>query len=148
MGKRFSKATSSDNIEGLAEFSNNINNNTNKTNNNLDVRNEEETDNSNLESMANTARDSEIILHSEFTHTKNNKPWTVNDFELIKVLGKGAYGKVMLARRKEDSKQTLYAMKTMRKALLAKQDQILHASTERYILQNLRNPFLTHFDTF
>lgn len=142
MGKRFSKA-SNDNIEGLADYSNNTTNNIND-NNNLDISNIAEIDDSNLESMPNVARDSEIILHSEYTHTKNNKPWTVNDFELIKVLGKGAYGKVMLARRKEDSKQTLYAMKTMRKALLAKQDQILHASTERYILQNLRNPFLTH----
>ena len=37
---------------------------------------------------------------------------TVDDFELIKVLGKGSFGKVMLCRKKDEGKNgPLYAMK-------------------------------------
>ena len=50
----------------------------------------------------------------------------------------------MLCRRTADKTKSLYAMKTMRKATLAKRDQIANAATERHILQNINNPFLMH----
>lgn len=70
---------------------------------------------------------------------------TIDDFDLIKVLGKGSFGKVMLVRKK-DTKE-IYAMKTLRKAALIKRNQIEHTATERQIVQKIDHPFLTklHF---
>ena len=62
----------------------------------------------------------------------------------MKVLGKGSFGKVMLVKKKDDPKETLYAMKTLRKAALLKRNQIAHTATERTILQNIHCPFLVH----
>jgi len=69
---------------------------------------------------------------------------SINDFDLLKVLGKGSFGKVMLVKKKDDISMTLYAMKTLRKAALVKRNQVAHTSTERYILENIHCPFLVH----
>eukprot|EP01031_Cornospumella_fuschlensis_P046786 gene46786-57294_t len=73
----------------------------------------------------------------------NNK-LTINDFDLLKVLGKGSFGKVMLVKKKDDSSGTLYAMKTLRIAALVKRNQVAHTATERFILQAIHCPFLVH----
>ena len=57
---------------------------------------------------------------------------TLDDFLLLKVLGKGTYGKVMLVEKK-DSKD-IYAMKSLRKEELIDQDQIENTKTEKRIL--------------
>lgn len=59
-------------------------------------------------------------------------------------MGKGSFGKVMLVKKKEDPSETLYAMKTLRKAALVKRNQLAHTSTERAILQDINCPFLVH----
>jgi serum/glucocorticoid-regulated kinase 2 len=71
---------------------------------------------------------------------------TVEDFDLLKVLGKGSFGKVMLVKKKDDPKGTLFAMKTLRKTALAKRNQLAHTSTERLILQTIQSPFLVHLE--
>lgn len=63
---------------------------------------------------------------------------------IVKVLGKGSFGKVMLVRKKDDPSGKLYAMKTLRKAALIKRNQVAHTATERHILQNIHCPFLVH----
>lgn len=73
-----------------------------------------------------------------------NQKLSISDFDLLKVLGKGSFGKVMLVRKKDDTNGTLYAMKTLRKAALLKRNQVAHTATERYILQNIHCPFLVH----
>lgn len=85
----------------------------------------------------------EIALPQEFTHA-NNKALSIDDFQLLKVLGKGSFGKVMLVRKIDDSSGRLFAMKTLRKAALLKRNQVAHTATERYILQKLKSPFLVH----
>jgi len=71
---------------------------------------------------------------------------TVEDFDLLKVLGKGSFGKVMLVKKKDDPMGTLFAMKTLRKTALAKRNQLAHTSTERLILQTISSPFLVHLE--
>ena len=78
----------------------------------------------------------------DYSHFNNKL--TITDFDLLKVLGKGAFGRVMLVKKKNDPSNILYAMKTLRIAALVKRNQLAHTTTERYILQNITSPFLVH----
>lgn len=64
----------------------------------------------------------------------------ITHFELLKVLGRGAFGKVMQVRKKDDSK--VYAMKILKKAAIVARNQVDHTKAERKILQTLQHPFL------
>ncbi|XP_046341997.1 ribosomal protein S6 kinase alpha-5-like isoform X2 [Haliotis rufescens] len=69
----------------------------------------------------------------------------MEDFELLKVLGTGAYGKVFLVRKvggSDDKK--LYAMKVLKKASIVQKTKTTeHTKTERQVLEAIRqSPFL------
>jgi len=64
----------------------------------------------------------------------------IEDFELLKVIGRGAFGKVMLVKKKDDGK--IYAMKIMKKRTIIARGQVDHTKAERKILQSLDHPFL------
>mmetsp|Transcript_19492 Transcript_19492/g.18822 ORF Transcript_19492/g.18822 Transcript_19492/m.18822 type:complete len:443 (+) Transcript_19492:190-1518(+) len=81
-------------------------------------------------------------VSSDYSHY--NSKLTIDNFDLLKVLGKGSFGKVMLVKKKDDNSGILYACKTLRKAALVKRNQLAHTSTERTILQNINCPFLVH----
>ncbi|KAK9877245.1 hypothetical protein WA026_016989 [Henosepilachna vigintioctopunctata] len=68
-----------------------------------------------------------------------------SNFETLKVLGTGAYGKVFLVRKRgglDDGR--LYAMKVLKKAtIIQKKKTTEHTKTERQVLEAVRdNPFL------
>lgn len=65
---------------------------------------------------------------------------TVRDFTLLKVVGVGSYGKVMLVRKNDTGE--LLAMKVLRKEHLIKRNQVEHTKTERRILETVKNPFI------
>jgi serum/glucocorticoid-regulated kinase 2 len=77
-------------------------------------------------------------------HQKSKKKLTVEDFDLLKVLGKGGFGKVMLVKLKSDPTGELLAMKSLRKAALIKRKQLAHTETERKIAQTVQHPFLVN----
>ncbi|XP_023234095.1 ribosomal protein S6 kinase alpha-5-like isoform X2 [Centruroides sculpturatus] len=67
------------------------------------------------------------------------------NFELLKVLGTGAYGKVFLVRKLGGhDHRKLYAMKVLKKAsIVQKQKTLEHTKTERQVLETIRqSPFL------
>jgi tRNA A-37 threonylcarbamoyl transferase component Bud32 len=64
----------------------------------------------------------------------------LSDFELLKVLGRGAFGKVMQVRKKDNGK--IYAMKILKKRAIIARNQVEHTKAERKILQTLEHPFL------
>ena len=80
----------------------------------------------------------------EFSGLSHDTKLTMEDFSILKVLGKGAFGKVMLVKKKDDKKSTLYALKTLRKAEIVKRGQIDHTKTERIVLEKISCPFLIH----
>lgn len=80
----------------------------------------------------------------EFSGLSNDTKLTMEDFSILKVLGKGAFGKVMLVKKKDDKKSTLYALKTLRKAEIVKRGQVDHTKTERIVLEKISCPFLIH----
>jgi len=63
-----------------------------------------------------------------------------DDFIFLKVIGRGAFGKVMQVKHKNDDK--IYAMKILRKKQILAKNQIEHTKAERKILQALQHPFL------
>lgn len=73
----------------------------------------------------------------------NEEKLAVTDFDLLKVVGKGAFGKVMLVRKKHGSGSgQIYAMKVLKKSVVAAKGQIEHTKSERSILCEIRHPFI------
>ncbi|KAK7173945.1 hypothetical protein R3I93_003697 [Phoxinus phoxinus] len=69
----------------------------------------------------------------------------MENFELLKVLGTGAYGKVFLVRKVSGhDKDKLYAMKVLKKAAIVQKAKTAeHTRTERQVLEHIRqSPFL------
>jgi protein-serine/threonine kinase len=65
---------------------------------------------------------------------------SIEDFEFIKILGKGSFSKVCLVKHKESEKYL--AMKCLNKSELKKRNQIEHTNTERSILSTFTHPFI------
>lgn len=60
------------------------------------------------------------------------KKHTVDDFNILTVLGKGLYGKVFLVREIET--QAVYAMKVMKKSIISRKNKAHYVFSERNIL--------------
>ncbi|CDQ73612.1 unnamed protein product [Oncorhynchus mykiss] len=75
------------------------------------------------------------------TSTSQHKRKTMNDFDYLKLLGKGTFGKVILV--KEKASGTYYAMKILKKEVIIAKDEVAHTLTESRVLKNTRHPFLT-----
>jgi serum/glucocorticoid-regulated kinase 2 len=68
---------------------------------------------------------------------------TVSDFDLLRVVGKGAFGKVMLVRKKQDQDASrVFAMKVLKKSVIAAKGQTEHTRSERSILCEIRHPYI------
>ncbi|KAJ8368939.1 hypothetical protein SKAU_G00089670 [Synaphobranchus kaupii] len=77
----------------------------------------------------------------EVSMSKSGSKVTMNDFDYLKLLGKGTFGKVILV--KEKATGMYYAMKILRKEVIIAKDEVAHTVTESRVLQNTRHPFLT-----
>ncbi|XP_029949351.1 RAC-gamma serine/threonine-protein kinase [Salarias fasciatus] len=84
----------------------------------------------------------EIVNEEEMdTSISHYKRKTMNDFDYLKLLGKGTFGKVILVREKASG--TYYAMKILKKEVIIAKDEVAHTLTESRVLKNTRHPFLT-----
>lgn len=70
----------------------------------------------------------------------SNAKVRIEDFELMKVLGRGSFGKVMQVRHKANGQ--IYAMKILKKSAIVARNQVEHTRAERKILEALQHPFL------
>lgn len=75
-----------------------------------------------------------MIYEEEAINKITNNMLTIDNFLIISVIGKGAYGKVLLVRKKDDQK--VYAMKILKKCNMIKRKQVEHVNTERKIMVN------------
>lgn len=78
----------------------------------------------------------EVLKEAEEEKGKINK----DDFNLLRVIGQGSYGKVFLVKHK--STGIIYAMKVLKKDELQKRNQVEHTMTERRILERIKHPFI------
>uniref|UniRef100_A0A1A7X2W3 Serine/threonine-protein kinase greatwall n=1 Tax=Iconisemion striatum TaxID=60296 RepID=A0A1A7X2W3_9TELE len=70
------------------------------------------------------------------------KPPSIDDFDVLKPISRGAFGKVYLARKKCNSR--LYAIKVMKKAEMVDKNMASQMKAERDALALSKSPFVVH----
>ncbi|AET41290.1 serine/threonine protein kinase SCH9 Ecym_7473 [Eremothecium cymbalariae DBVPG len=73
----------------------------------------------------------EILVKWEYSHTKK-RHCGPQDFEVLRLLGKGTFGQVYQVRKKDTKR--IYAMKVLSKKVIIKKNEIAHTIGERNIL--------------
>ena len=122
---------------------------------NLDLDNEVMSENENDDTLASPdipVYDEEPMIEDN-VETFDLNALTVNKgpekigphcFQLLKVLGKGGYGKVFQVRKTTDPDSgKIYAMKVLKKASIVRnQKDTAHTKAERNILEEVKHPFI------
>eukprot|EP01006_Ploeotia_vitrea_P057019 TRINITY_DN68145_c10_g3_i3.p1 TRINITY_DN68145_c10_g3~~TRINITY_DN68145_c10_g3_i3.p1 ORF type:complete len:665 (+),score=89.14 TRINITY_DN68145_c10_g3_i3:110-2104(+) len=85
------------------------------------------------------APDGQLVFSKNLAPMKRKV--TLNDFKLLSVLGRGAYGKVLKVKKTFGNGE-VYAMKAMRKTHIIQRDMVCKTRAEREILQQIRHPFI------
>ena len=81
--------------------------------------------------------DQELVVET----TSIQKQYSLDDFELIKVIGRGSYAKVLMVELKKTKR--IYAMKVIKKALVTDDEDIDWVQTEKHVFETASNhPFL------
>lgn len=68
-------------------------------------------------------------------------PMNLEDFEILQVVGKGAYGTVMQVKRKDTDE--IYAMKALTKGYVLKRNQVKHTQTERKVASTVNSRYVS-----
>ncbi|CAF1208809.1 unnamed protein product [Adineta steineri] len=104
-----------------------------------------------LQPQVSLKRNIKMVTNDEVDITDNEYPLMneiftrrpqINDFEYLKILGRGTFGKVVLCR--ERTTQRIFAMKMLRKSLVITNNEIVHTMDENKILRRIRHPFITN----
>merc|ERR1712003_608951 len=75
-----------------------------------------------------------------FKPPKPESPPRLDAFKMIKVIGKGSFGKVFLV--KEIRTDQMFALKVLKKDNIIKRNQVEHTKTERSVLGYVNHPFI------
>lgn len=95
--------------------------------------------------------------HKLIRRLSQHEALTIDAFELLKVVGKGSFGKVrpsfphftprspsplqVMQVRKKDTGR-IYALKTIRKAHIVNRSEVTHTLAERTVLARVSSPFI------
>jgi protein kinase A len=92
--------------------------------------------------------DSSQLKHVQPTVIRQTKgKYSLGDFEILRTLGTGSFGRVHLVQSKHNSR--FYAVKVLKKQQVVKMKQVEHTNDERRMLQEVKHPFLiTLWGTF
>ncbi|CAI2165049.1 12774_t:CDS:10 [Funneliformis geosporum] len=82
---------------------------------------------------------STLVSNGEKIGSKTKIP-SIQDFEIIKPISRGAFGKVYLARKKTTG--DLYAIKILKKVDMVRKNMVNHVLAERRVLSLSRTPFV------
>jgi len=75
-----------------------------------------------------------------FLPTKTASAPRLDSFKMIKVIGKGSFGKVFLVREIQTGE--MFALKVLKKDNIIKRNQVEHTRTERNVLGYVKHPFI------
>eukprot|EP01102_Stenamoeba_stenopodia_P010396 TRINITY_DN3125_c0_g1_i2.p1 TRINITY_DN3125_c0_g1~~TRINITY_DN3125_c0_g1_i2.p1 ORF type:complete len:668 (+),score=153.02 TRINITY_DN3125_c0_g1_i2:344-2347(+) len=81
----------------------------------------------------------DIILSTQYSSAPGKRVG-IEDFDLLKVIGKGNFGKVMQVRKKDTSR--IYAMKVLKKGAILAADAVKHTLSETNVLRRIKHPFI------
>lgn len=76
----------------------------------------------------------------ELIQARPDQRVSLEDFSLIRVIGRGSFAKVTLVRKKDNSK--IFAMKVLSKPQVVQRQQVEHTKTERRVLGVASHPFI------
>ena len=76
----------------------------------------------------------------EYQNKEFKSKITIDDFQIVKVLGTGAFGKVSLVYNEELKRY--FAMKSLKKEYIKKYQQTKHTKEERKIMEKIDYPFI------
>ncbi|KAI0221397.1 cAMP-dependent protein kinase catalytic subunit [Massospora cicadina] len=68
------------------------------------------------------------------------EPLRINEFDIMRTLGTGSFGRVHLVRRKTNG--CFYAMKVLKKSEVVRLKQVEHVHNEKNVLKKCNHPFL------
>lgn len=86
----------------------------------------------------------QVHICEETVNPSHSLKTGTRDFELLRVLGKGGYGKVFQVKKGTGTDQgKIFAMKVLRKAkIVINQKDTAHTKAERNILESIKHPFI------
>ncbi|GMM30741.1 serine/threonine protein kinase [Martiniozyma asiatica (nom. inval.)] len=84
--------------------------------------------------------DGALNITLDFKPLSLEKQLTIDDFELLQVIGKGSFGKVMQVKKKDTGK--IYALKSIRKAHIVNKMEVTHTLAEKFVLSRVNSPFI------
>lgn len=82
---------------------------------------------------------------SPLSITSETSKITLSDFQTIKLIGEGGYGKVFLVKKKVEPNK-VYAMKVLKKADLWNPKRIRSVRTEREVLTSIKHPNIVNLN--
>ncbi|MED6222078.1 putative serine/threonine protein kinase ireh1 [Stylosanthes scabra] len=97
--------------------------------------------------MESTVMDDDVILEDDVVRSLRTSPihssrdrTSIDDFEIIKPISRGAFGRVFLAKKRTTG--DLFAIKVLKKADMIRKNAVESILAERDILITVRNPFV------
>ncbi|KAI4347283.1 hypothetical protein L6164_008105 [Bauhinia variegata] len=82
-------------------------------------------------------------LRTSPIHSSSKDRTSIDDFEIIKPISRGAFGRVFLAKKRTTG--DLFAIKVLKKADMIRKNAVESILAERDILITVRNPFVVRF---
>ncbi|CDS05593.1 hypothetical protein LRAMOSA08121 [Lichtheimia ramosa] len=82
------------------------------------------------------------VMHVQLCYKPQqaSQPIAFDSFELLRVIGRGSFGKVYVVRKKDTNR--IYAMKVLRKSRIISRSEVTHTMAEKTVLAKVSNPFI------
>lgn len=83
----------------------------------------------------------QVDISSKDADTEGSRQYNLDDFDLVRVIGRGSYAKVLMVELR--STKRIYAMKVIKKELVTDDEDIDWVQTEKHVFETASNyPFL------